>query len=240
MAGKVYKEQIAKLDADKLYLPREAVELVQAISKAKFDETVELAVRLGVDPRKADQMVRGTVSLPNGTGRTVRVAVFAAGEAAAEARDAGADVVGADDLVERVSGGFLDFDVAIATPDLMGQVGRLGRVLGPRGLMPNPRTGTVTMDVAKAVAEFKAGRVEFRTDKVGNVHVPIGKVSFSSVALLENFRAVIDELSRAKPASAKGRYFRSVHISATMTPSIAIDTNRIRLVDEDLVAAGAA
>jgi large subunit ribosomal protein L1 len=240
MAGKVYKEQIAKLDVEKLYLPREAVELVQAISKAKFDETVELAVRLGVDPRKADQMVRGTVSLPNGTGRTVRIAVFAAGEAATQAREAGADVVGADDLVERVSGGFLEFDVAIATPDLMGQVGRLGRVLGPRGLMPNPRTGTVTMDVAKAVAEFKAGRVEFRTDKVGNVHVPIGKVSFSSVALLENFRSVIDELSRAKPASAKGRYFRSVHLSATMTPSVSVDPNRIRLLDEDLVAAGAA
>ncbi|KJE77697.1 50S ribosomal protein L1 [Ferrimicrobium acidiphilum] len=240
MAGKVYKEQIAKLDVEKLYLPREAVELVQAMSKAKFDETVELAVRLGVDPRKADQMVRGTVSLPNGTGRTVRIAVFAAGEAATEAREAGADVVGADDLVERVSGGFLEFDVAIATPDLMGQVGRLGRVLGPRGLMPNPRTGTVTMDVAKAVAEFKAGRVEFRTDKVGNVHVPIGKVSFSSVALLENFRSVIDELSRAKPASAKGRYFRSVHLSATMTPSVSVDPNRIRLLDEDLVAAGAA
>jgi large subunit ribosomal protein L1 len=240
MAGKVYKEQIAKLDVEKLYLPREAVELVQAISKAKFDETVELAVRLGVDPRKADQMVRGTVSLPNGTGRTVRIAVFAAGEAATQAREAGADVVGADDLVERVSGGFLEFDVAIATPDLMGQVGRLGRVLGPRGLMPNPRTGTVTMDVAKAVAEFKAGRVEFRTDKVGNVHVPIGKVSFSSVALLENFRSVIDELSRAKPASAKGRYFRSVHLSATMTPSVGVDPNRIRLMDEDLVAAGAA
>jgi large subunit ribosomal protein L1 len=240
MAGKVYKEQIAKLDIEKLYLPREAVELVQAISKAKFDETVELAVRLGVDPRKSDQMVRGTVSLPNGTGRTVRIAVFAAGEAAAEARDAGADVVGADDLVEKVAGGFLEFDIAIATPDLMGQVGRLGRVLGPRGLMPNPRTGTVTMDVAKAVAEFKAGRVEFRTDKVGNVHVPIGKVSFSSVALLENFRAVIDELSRAKPASAKGRYFASVHISATMTPSVGIDPNRIRLLDEDLVTAGAA
>lgn len=240
MAGKVYKEQIAKLDVGKLYLPREAVELVQAMSKAKFDETVELAVRLGVDPRKADQMVRGTVSLPNGTGRTVRIAVFAAGEAATEAREAGADVVGADDLVERVSGGFLEFDVAIATPDLMGQVGRLGRVLGPRGLMPNPRTGTVTMDVAKAVAEFKAGRVEFRTDKVGNVHVPIGKVSFSSVALLENFRSVIDELSRAKPASAKGRYFRSVHLSATMTPSVSVDPNRIRLLDEDLVAAGAA
>ena len=240
MAGKVYKEQIAKLDVEKLYLPREAVELVQAMSKAKFDETVELAVRLGVDPRKADQMVRGTVSLPNGTGRTVRIAVFAAGEAATEAREAGADVVGADDLVERGSGGFLEFDVAIATPDLMGQVGRLGRVLGPRGLMPNPRTGTVTMDVAKAVAEFKAGRVEFRTDKVGNVHVPIGKVSFSSVALLENFRSVIDELSRAKPASAKGRYFRSVHLSATMTPSVSVDPNRIRLLDEDLVAAGAA
>jgi len=233
----VYVEQAAQVDAEKLYLPREAVALVQAMSKAKFDETVELAVRLGVDPRKADQMVRGTVSLPHGTGRTVRIAVFAAGEAAAEARDAGADVVGADDLVERVAGGFLEFDVAIATPDLMGQVGRLGRVLGPRGLMPNPRTGTVTMEVGKAVAEFKAGRVEFRTDKVGNVHVPVGKVSFSAAALLENFRAVIDELARAKPASAKGRYFRSVHLSATMTPSVAIDPNRVRLLDEDVTAA---
>jgi len=237
MAGKVYVEQAAQVDAEKLYLPREAVALVQAMSKAKFDETVELAVRLGVDPRKADQMVRGTVSLPHGTGRTVRIAVFAAGEAAAEARDAGADVVGADDLVERVAGGFLEFDVAIATPDLMGQVGRLGRVLGPRGLMPNPRTGTVTMEVGKAVAEFKAGRVEFRTDKVGNVHVPVGKVSFSAAALLENFRAVIDELARAKPASAKGRYFRSVHLSATMTPSVAVDPNRVRLLDEDVTAA---
>ncbi|WP_298336822.1 50S ribosomal protein L1 [Ferrimicrobium sp.] len=240
MAGKVYSEQIAKVDVERLYQPREALELVQALSKAKFDETVELAVRLGVDPRKADQMVRGTVALPNGTGRVVRIAVFAAGEAAAEAREAGADVVGADDLVERVTGGFLDFDVAIATPDLMGQVGRLGRVLGPRGLMPNPRTGTVTMEVGKAVAEFKAGRVEFRTDKVGNVHVPIGKVSFTTVALLENFRAVIDELARAKPASAKGRYFRSVHVSATMTPSVGLDPNRIRLVDEDFLAVGAA
>ena len=237
MAGKVYVEQAAQVDGEKLYLPREAVALVQAMSKAKFDETVELAVRLGVDPRKADQMVRGTVSLPHGTGRTVRIAVFAAGEAAAEARDAGADVVGADDLVERVAGGFLEFDIAIATPDLMGQVGRLGRVLGPRGLMPNPRTGTVTMEVGKAVGEFKAGRVEFRTDKVGNVHVPVGKVSFSAAALLENFRAVIDELARAKPASAKGRYFRSVHLSATMTPSVAIDPNRVRLLDEDVTAA---
>jgi large subunit ribosomal protein L1 len=240
MAGKVYVEQTAKVDAEKLYGPVDAITLVQAMSKAKFDETVELAVRLGVDPRKADQMVRGTVSLPNGTGRTVRIAVFAAGEAASEARDAGADIVGAEDLVERVTGGFLEFDVAIATPDLMGQVGRLGRVLGPRGLMPNPRTGTVTFEVGKAVAEFKAGRVEFRTDKVGNVHVPIGKVSFASSALLENFKAVIDELQRAKPASAKGRYFRSVHVSATMTPSVRVDPSRVRVADEDLVASGAA
>jgi large subunit ribosomal protein L1 len=193
-----------------------------------------------VDPRRADQVVRGTVSLPHGTGRTVRVAVFAAGEAAQEAREAGADVVGADDLVERVANGFLEFDVAIATPDLMGQVGRLGRILGPRGLMPNPRTGTVTQDVGRTVREFKAGRVEFRTDRVGNVHVPIGKVSFSVVALLENFRAVIDELQRAKPPAAKGRYFRSVHVSTTMSPSVPIDPNRLRVADEDLEQLGAA
>jgi large subunit ribosomal protein L1 len=184
--------------------------------------------------------VRGTVSLPHGTGRTVRVAVFAAGEAAQEARDTGADVVGADDLVERVQGGFLDFDVAIATPDLMAQVGKLGRILGPRGLMPNPRTGTVTQDIGRTVREFKAGRVEFRTDRVGNVHVPIGKVSFSTLALLENFRAVIDELQRAKPAAAKGRYFRSVHVSTTMSPSVPIDPNRLRIADEDLEELGAA
>ena len=165
-------------------------------------------MRLGVDPRKADQIVRGTVGLPAGTGKTVRVVVFAAGDAAAEAREAGADVVGADDLVERVKGGFLDFDVAIATPDLMGQVGKLGRVLGPRGLMPNPKTGTVTTDVGKAVREFKGGRVEYRTDRYGNIHVPIGKVSFDRRSLLQNFQAVIEELQRAKPASAKGRYMR--------------------------------
>jgi len=238
--SKTYREQAELLDRSRLYTPVEALALVRQLARARFDETVELAVRLGVDPRRADQVVRGTVSLPHGTGRTVRVAVFAAGEAAQEARDAGADVVGADDLVERVQGGFLDFDVAIATPDLMAQVGKLGRILGPRGLMPNPRTGTVTQDIGRTVREFKAGRVEFRTDRVGNVHVPIGKVSFSTLALLENFRAVIDELQRAKPAAAKGRYFRSVHVSTTMSPSVPIDPNRLRIADEDLEELGAA
>ncbi|MHB8189042.1 MAG: 50S ribosomal protein L1 [Ferrimicrobium sp.] len=237
MAGKNYVAQALLIKNAELYSPMAAMELVGQLSKAKFDETVELSVRLGVDPRKADQIVRGTVALPHGTGRVVRIAVFAAGDDAAEAREAGADAVGADDLVERIAGGFLDFDVAIATPDLMPQVGRLGRVLGPRGLMPNPRTGTVTTEVGKAVQEFKAGRVEFRTDKVGNIHVPIGKRSFAVGALMENFRSVIDELQRAKPASAKGRYFRSVHVGTTMSPSIKIDTNRLRLSDEELAGA---
>jgi len=236
MAGKVYSEQIAKVDVERLYQPREALELVQALSKAKFDETVELAVRLGVDPRKADQMVRGTVALPNGTGRVVRIAVFAAGEAAAEAREAGADVVGADDLVERVTGGFLDFDVAIATPDLMVQVGRLGRVLGPRGLMPNPKSGTVTTDVARAVAEFKGGRVEYRTDRVGIVHVRIGKVSFERSQLIENLAAVLDELQRAKPAAAKGRYLRSISLASTMGPGVHVDPSRLKIADDELAA----
>ena len=210
---------------------------MKGLAKATFDETVELAVRLGVDPRRADQIVRGSISLPAGTGRTARVAVFAAGEPAAEARAAGADVVGADDLVARIEKeGFLDFDVAIATPDLMAQVGRLGRVLGPRGLMPNPKTGTVTTDVAKAVAEFKAGRVEYRTDRVGNVHVPIGKASFERAALLDNFRAVLDELIRAKPAAAKGRYMRSLTLSSTMGPGVRIDPARARITDEELAA----
>jgi len=182
--GKKYKENLAKVDREQLYGVADAVELVKSLSGAKFDETVELAVRLGVDPRKADQIVRGTLSLPEGTGRTNRVAVFAAGEAAAAAREAGADVVGADDLVAKINGGFLDFDVAIATPDLMGQVGALGRVLGPRGLMPNPKTGTVTPEVAKAVTEFKGGRVEYRTDKVGNIHIRVGKASFSKEQLV--------------------------------------------------------
>jgi large subunit ribosomal protein L1 len=183
---------------------------------------VEAAFRLGVDPRKADQMLRGTVSLPAGTGKDVRVAVFAAGDAAQEARDAGADVVGADDLVQRVQDGFMDFDVAIATPDLMGQVGRLGRVLGPRGLMPNPKTGTVTTDVGRTVGEFKGGKVEYRTDRHGNVHVPIGKVSFPVENLVKNFGAVLDELLRAKPAAAKGRYIKGVSASSTMGPGVKI------------------
>jgi large subunit ribosomal protein L1 len=234
--GKKYQAALEQFDREQLYAPSEAVGLVKDMATAKFDETVELAVRLAVDPRKADQIVRGTLSLPSGTGRTARVVVFAAGEGAAEAREAGADEVGADDLVARVEGGFLDFDVAIATPDMMGQVGKLGRVLGPRGLMPNPKTGTVTTDVGKAVTEFKGGRVEYRTDKVGNVHVRMGKVSFSREQLLANLHAVIDELVRAKPAAAKGRYLRSVSISSTMGPGVHIDPAQARLVVEDLVA----
>src|SRR5690349_18889817 len=206
--GKKFTDAARRYDGDALFGPSEALDLAKQLAPAKFDETVELAVRLGVDPRKADQIVRGTVGLPAGTGKNVRVVAFAAGDAAAEAREAGADVVGADDLVARVQGGFLDFDVAIATPDLMGQVGKLGRVLGPRGLMPNPKTGTVTMDVGRAVREFKGGRVEYRTDRYGNIHVPIGKVSFDRRSLLQNFQAVVEELQRAKPASAKGKYVR--------------------------------
>ncbi len=232
--GKSYKESLSKVDRLALYGLGESVDLVKSLASAKFDETVELAVRLGVDPRKADQIVRGTLSLPEGTGRTVRIAVFAAGEAAAEARSAGADVVGADDLVARINGGFLDFDVAIATPDLMGQVGTLGRVLGPRGLMPNPKTGTVTTDVAKAVTEFKGGRVEYRTDKVGNVHIRVGKASFTRDQLIANIRAVLDELQRAKPAAAKGRYFLSVTLSSTMGPGVHLDPIRARASEEEL------
>ncbi|HZT66545.1 MAG TPA: 50S ribosomal protein L1 [Acidimicrobiales bacterium] len=237
--GKKYTDALKRFDRQAVHGPAEAIELVKTMAPAKFDETVELAVRLGVDPRRADQIVRGTVALPAGTGKDVRVAVFAAGEAAADARAAGANVVGADDLVTRVQEGFLDFDVAIATPDLMGQVGRLGRVLGPRGLMPNPKTGTVTTDVGRAVTEFKGGRVEYRTDRVGNVHVPVGKVSFDRARLLENFRAVMDELIRAKPAAAKGRYVKSVTLSSTMGPGVRVDPNRIRLTDEEMAAASA-
>jgi large subunit ribosomal protein L1 len=234
--GKKYRTALAQVDREALYGVSDAIDIVKRLSSASFDETVELAVRLGVDPRKADQIVRGTLSLPSGTGRTERVAVFAAGELAAEARAAGADVVGADDLVARVNGGFLDFDVAIATPDLMGQVGTLGRVLGPRGLMPNPKTGTVTMDVGRAVTEFKGGRVEYRTDKVGNVHIRIGKASFTREQLVANLHAVIEELQRAKPASAKGRYLLSVTVATTMGPGVHIDPARARVVDEELAA----
>jgi large subunit ribosomal protein L1 len=235
--GKNYKEALAQVDREELLTVPEALEKVKGLSKAKFDETVELAVRLGVDPRKAEQIVRGTISLPSGTGKTNRVAVFAAGEAAQAARDAGADIVGAEDLVAKVAGGFLDFDVAIATPDLMGQVGGLGRVLGPRGLMPNPKTGTVTMDVAKAVTEFKGGRVEYRTDKIGNVQLRVGKVSFSRDDLVKNVVAVVDELVRVKPASAKGRYLMSVTVSSTMGPGVKIDPTRIHDHDEALASA---
>jgi large subunit ribosomal protein L1 len=231
--GKKYRDALKRFDRERLHTPPEAVELVRSLAKANFDETVELVARLGVDPRKADQIVRGTVGLPAGTGKDVRVAVFAAGEAATAAREAGADIVGSDDLAAQIEGGMLDFDVTIATPDLMPVVGRLGRVLGPRGLMPNPKSGTVTPDVAKAVADFKGGKVEYRTDRYGNIHVPIGKASFTAEALLENFRAVIDELNRAKPASAKGRYMRRVTLSSTMGPGIKIDPARLRAgIDE--------
>ena len=222
-AGKKYVDATRKFDRERLYPPAEAFDLVKSLTKRNFDETVEATFRLGIDPRKADQMIRGTVSLPHGTGKSVRVAVFAAGDAAREAEEAGADVVGADDLVARVQEGFLDFDVAIATPDLMSQVGRLGRTLGPRGVMPNPKTGTVTTDVGKTVAEFKAGKVEYRTDRHGNVHVPIGKVSFERDALLANFQAVLDEVLRNKPAAAKGRYIKSTSVASTMGPGIRID-----------------
>jgi large subunit ribosomal protein L1 len=234
--GKKYQAALEHFDRQHLYSPSESVDLIKELASAKFDETVELAVRLGVDPRKADQIVRGTLSLPAGTGRTARVVVFAQGDAAAEGRAAGADDVGADDLVAKVEGGFLDFDVAIATPDMMGQVGKLGRVLGPRGLMPNPKTGTVTTDVGKAVTEFKGGRVEYRTDKVGNIHVRVGKVSFTREQLLQNVHAVIEELMRAKPPAAKGRYLRGVTLSSTMGPGIHIDPARARELDEELAA----
>jgi large subunit ribosomal protein L1 len=227
--GKKYRDAARRFDGDQLHAPHEAIDIVKNLASAGFDETVEVAVQLGVDPRKADQQVRGTVALPAGTGKDVRVAVFASGDAAAEARAAGADHVGAEDLVERVRGGMLDFDVAIATPDLMAQVAQLGRTLGPRGLMPNPKTGTVTMDVGKAVGEFKGGRVEYRTERQGaNVHVPLGKVSFPAEALVSNFRAVLDELQRVKPASAKGRYVKRISVSSTMGPGVKVDPGRLK------------
>jgi large subunit ribosomal protein L1 len=226
--GKKYVDASRRYDREQLHAPAEALDLVRSLATRNFDETVEAAFRLGVDPRKADQMIRGTVSLPNGTGKSVRVAAFAAGDAARDAQEAGADVVGADDLVERIEKGFLDFDVAIATPDMMGKVGKLGRTLGPRGLMPNPKTGTVTTDVGKAVSEFKAGKVEYRTDRYGNVQVPIGKASFSGDQLAANFQAVLDELNRAKPASSKGRYLKGISVASTMGPGVRIDPAKLR------------
>src|ERR671925_1274024 len=230
MPGKKLADARKRIDRGKLYQPFDAVTLARMTNPVRFDATVEVAFRLGVDPRRADQMVRGTVSLPNGTGKTVRVAVFAEGEAARQAEEAGADVVGGRDLIERVQGGFLDFDAAVAVPEMMGQVGRLGRILGPRGLMPNPRAGTVTPDVARAVADIKGGKVEYRVDRHGNLHVILGKTSFPVRALAENYQVVLDEVLRAKPAAAKGRYIKSITVATSMGPGIKLDPSQTRNV----------
>jgi large subunit ribosomal protein L1 len=238
--SKKYRTATEQVEASRLYSPAQAVALARKTSTTKFDPTVEVALRLGVDPRKADQMVRGTVNLPNGTGKTARVLVFATGARAEEALAADADYVGADDLIERIQGGFLDFDAVVATPDLMGKVGRLGRVLGPRGLMPNPKTGTVTTDVGKAVSDIKGGKIEFRVDRHGNLHFVIGKASFTDRALVENYAAAIEEVVRLKPAAAKGRYVRKVTVTTTMGPGIPVDPSATRgLVDEFEDAAAA-
>ncbi|PPK97527.1 large subunit ribosomal protein L1 [Kineococcus xinjiangensis] len=226
--SKAYRAAAEKFDRDALYAPLEAVRLAKDTSTTKYDATVEVAFRLGVDPRKADQMVRGTVNLPHGTGKTARVLVFAVGERAAQAEAAGADIVGGDELIDEVAKGRLDFDAAVATPDLMGKVGRLGKVLGPRGLMPNPKTGTVTMDVAKAVSEIKGGKIEFRTDKHANLHFIIGKSSFSAEQLVENYAAALDEVLRLKPSAAKGRYLRKATMATTMGPGIPVDPTATR------------
>jgi large subunit ribosomal protein L1 len=234
--SKSYADAAKKVDRERLYSPAEAVELAKSTQVTKFDPTVEVALRLGVDPRKQDQMVRGTVNLPNGTGKTARVLVFATGDRAKEAEAAGADFVGSDDLIERIQGGFLDFDAVVATPDLMGKVGRLGRVLGPRGLMPNPKTGTVTPDVARAVSEIKGGKIEFRTDRAGNLHFVIGKASFEKNALLENYSAALEEVIRLKPAAAKGRYIKKATITTTMGPGIPVDPNKTRGMSDEEAA----
>jgi large subunit ribosomal protein L1 len=225
--GKKYRQALEKIDRSKRYTVEEACNLLPDTKVAKFDESVDVAVRLGVNPKYADQMVRGAVVMPHGTGKTIRVAVFAKGDKAKDAEAAGADVVGADDLVEKIQGGFLDFDATVATPDMMGMVGKLGRILGTRGLMPNPKVGTVTFEVAKAVRELKAGRVEFRVEKAGIVHAPVGRVSFGSVKLRENLLALLELLLKLKPASAKGTYVRSVAISTTMGPSIRLDAGEL-------------
>jgi large subunit ribosomal protein L1 len=223
--GKAYRKVAEQIDKTKLYGPAEAIKLSKTTSPVKFDATVEIAMRLGVDPRKADQMVRGTVNLPNGTGKTARVIVFAAGDKAAEAEAAGADVVGSDELVARIQEGWLEFDAAIATPDQMAKIGRIARILGPRGLMPNPKTGTVTMDVAKAVSEIKGGKITFRVDKHSNLHLIIGKTSFTDAQLVENYAAALDEVLRAKPSASKGKYLKKVTVATTMGPGIPVDPN---------------
>ncbi len=221
--GKKYQESLKLIDKSALYDIKEAIELVKKTAKANFDETVDVAVRLGVDPRKNDQQIRGAVVLPHGTGKTQRVLVFAKGEKAKEAEAAGADYVGDQEYIEKINEGWFDFDVIVATPDMMGEVGKLGRVLGPKGLMPNPKTGTVTFEVEKAVKEIKAGKVEYRVDKAGNIHVPIGKVSFETEKLVENFETVIDALIKAKPAAAKGTYLKNISVSSTMGPGIKVN-----------------
>jgi len=233
--SKNYNAALATVDRDALYSPLEAVRLAKSTSRVKFDATVEVALRLGVDPRKADQMVRSTVILPHGTGKTARVLVFATGDRAEAARSAGADFVGGDELIDEVSKGFLDFDAVVATPDLMGKVGRLGRVLGPRGMMPNPKTGTVTPDVAKAVTEIKGGKIEFRVDRHANLHLVIGKASFSDEQLVENYAAALDEILRVKPSAAKGRYLKKITFTTTMGPGVPVDPNRTRamLVEDE-------
>jgi large subunit ribosomal protein L1 len=230
--SKGYRNAAAQVDRTKLYTPADAIRLARQTNPAKFDATVEVAMRLGVDPRKADQMVRGVVNLPHGTGKTARVIVFAAGDKAAEAEAAGADAVGSDDLVARIQGGWLDFDAAIATPDQMAKIGRIARILGPRGLMPNPKTGTVTMDVAKAVADIKGGKITFRVDKHSNLHMIIGRASFTAEQLIDNYAAVLDEVLRAKPSAAKGKYLRKVSVTTTMGPGIGVDPNITRNLRE--------
>jgi large subunit ribosomal protein L1 len=237
--GRTYVESRTKVDREHEYTPAEAVNLVKELKRAKFDESVEIHVRTGLNVRHADEQLRGTIALPNGLGKSVSVAVFAKGDKAREAEEAGADVVGAEDLAERIEGGFTDFDIAIATPDLMPVVGRLGRILGPQGKMPNPKVGTVTMDVAKAVEESKAGKVEYRTDRTAIVHLTIGKTSFDERALLENYAAVIEELIRAKPSAAKGRYIRSITMASTMGPGVKIDPSRTRDILEEAAPAAA-
>ncbi len=225
--GKRYEDATKSIERGTMYDPREAVRLVKQSARAKFNETVEAAVRLGIDPKQADQQVRGTVALPAGTGKSVRVLVFAKGDKAKEAETAGADQVGAEEFIEKIQGGWLEFDVAVATPDVMGTVGRLGRILGPRGLMPNPKAGTVTFDIAKAVTEIKAGKIEYRTEKAGIIHVPIGKASFTEEQLLANFTALMDALIRAKPPAAKGQYLRSIVLSSTMGPAVRVDPAKV-------------
>ncbi len=238
--GKRYAEDLQKVDREREYEPAEAVALVRSLANAKFDESIEVHVRTGLNVRHADEQLRGTIALPNGVGRDVKIAVFAQGPKVAEAEGAGADVVGGDDLAKRIEEGFDDFDVAIATPDMMSVVGRLGRILGPSGKMPNPKVGTVTMDVAKAVEESKAGKVEYRTDRTAIVHLVIGKASFEEASLLENYAAVVDELIRAKPSAAKGRYLRSITLTSTMGPGVKVDPSRTRDIIEEAPAASVA